>query len=96
MKQYVYIFKDEKEIFKGKIANIAIKDAYITKKSIELFDDEDPCIIHQSYVIKEYVDVLLDIFKKNDNKEIIVKDYLDDLDFLDYQDLDKIKIRLKG
>jgi hypothetical protein len=96
MRQKVTIYESDVAIADGKIADIKIKHDAIINKSIELFDDDDPCIIHQSYVVKEYVDILLNIFKENDTKVVFVKDYLDKLDFLDYQDLTVIKIEMKG
>lgn len=96
MKQYVVITKGNKTLYDGRISDIPIKDTAIITKSVELFDDDDPCIIHQSYVIKEYVDVLLGLFKKNQTKTISVKDYKEVLDFLDYTVLEEITINLKG
>ncbi len=95
MKQQITITKNNKVLFDGKVANMPIKTEYIVKKSVELFDDEDPCIIHQSYVVKEYVDVLLNILKNN-NKTIEVKDFLVELDYIDYTELGKLTISLKG
>jgi hypothetical protein len=94
MKQRITITKDNQEIFNGKIADVAIKTDYIIKKSIELFDDEDPCIIHQSYVVKEYVDVLLNLFKTNKTTVIKGVNFATDLDFLDYTDIKKLEITL--
>ena len=96
MKQVVKIIKNNKEIFNGKIASIPIKKEYIVKKSIELFDDDDPCIIHQSYVVKEFVDILLDIKKDNNLDEIHVNNFLEVLDFIDYTELEKLIIIIEG
>ena len=90
----VRIIKNDKELFIGKIANIAMKEDWIIKKSVELFDDEDPCIIHQSYIVKEFVDVILELCKKNNTKTIQVKDYLEQLSFLDYSDLELLTIHI--
>lgn len=94
MKQKISITRNENEIFNGKVAGVAIKQEYIIKKSIELFDDEDPCIIHQSYVVKEYVDILLNVLQLNDEKIINVQDHIKELDFLDYSNLQELKINL--
>ena len=96
MKQYITITKNNKTLYEGRISDIPIKEDYIIKKSLELFDDDDPCIIHQSYVIKEYVDDVLNIFKHIDSQTIEVKDHLDDLSFLDFMELEKLIIYLKG
>lgn len=96
MKQLIRIIKNNQEIFNGKIADIPIKNEFIIKKSIELFDDDEPCIIHQSYVYKEYVDILLSLFKKSNSNSIFVKDYLVELDYLDFTELEQLTIILKG
>lgn len=44
---------DETVIYSGPILDMPIKEEYIIKKSIDIFDDEDPCIIHKSYAIKK-------------------------------------------
>ena len=95
MKQFIIILKSDKLIFEGRVSDIPIKQEFIIKKSLELFDDDDPCIIHQSYVIKEYVDDLLNTFKCKKTKTIEVKNHLDELTFLDYRDLEKLVISLK-
>ncbi len=95
MKQYIIILKDEKILYDGRISDIPIKEEYIKSKSVELFDDDDPCIIHQSYVIKEYVDNLLNVFKCTGKTTINVKEHLEELSFLDYTGLEKLVISLK-
>lgn len=95
MKQYIIITKNDKTLYDGRISDIPLKEEYIVKKSVELFDDDDPCIIHQSYVIKEYVDHLLNVFKSLDNKKIEAKNHLEELSFLDYTELEKLVISLK-
>ena len=95
MKQYITIIKNNSTLYDGRISDIAIKEEYIIKKSIDLFDDDDPCIIHQSYVIKEFVDELLHIFKCSNSKSITGSDYVDELSFLDYTEIEKLVISLK-
>lgn len=50
--------KDGKVIFQGKLASLPLKEEKIIDKSIELFNDGDPCIIHKTYAMKK---VMLDI-----------------------------------
>jgi hypothetical protein len=95
MKQYVTIKQKEKVLYEGRISDIPIKESAIIQKSIELFDDEDPCIIHQSYVIKEYVDDILNIFKRIDTKLLKVQDYQEQLSFLNLDEVEDITISLK-
>lgn len=95
MKQYIIISIGKKILYDGRISDIPIKEEYIIKKSVELFDDDDPCIIHQSYVIKEYVDDLLRIFKREKSNAISVSNYLETLSFLNYSELENLVISLK-
>jgi len=96
MKQFIKIIKDERILYEGRISDIPIKEKYIIEKSVELFDDDDPCIIHQSYVIKEFVDQLLSVFRCTNKTEIDVKNHLEVLSFLDFMELEKLVIILKG
>ena len=60
MRQKVKILHNDEVLFNGKLQDLPLKKEYIIKRSVELFDDEDPCIIHQSYVVKDYVDKILE------------------------------------
>jgi hypothetical protein len=95
LKQHILITKNGKTLYEGRISDIPIKEEYLIKKSVDLFDDDDPCIIHQSYVIKEYVDEVLKIFKAINNKQLSVKEHLNELSFLDFMELEKLVISLK-
>lgn len=92
MKQKVKVFENDKQIYKGRLIELPIKKEYIIKKSIELFDDEDPCIIHQSFVYKEYASQILDLLNKTEDKTLFLKDHKEELSFIDYKDLNTIKI----
>ncbi len=59
MKQIVFLKTNSQTIYEGRISDLPYKEESIKQKSIELFGDDDPCIIHQSYVIKEFTDELL-------------------------------------
>ena len=94
MKQKVNILRNGESIFNKKIQNLPIKDSYIKEKSIELFDDEDPCIIHQSYVIKEYVDEIITLLETN--QVINMKDHLELFGCLNYENIEELTIILLG
>ncbi|MCF7925917.1 MAG: hypothetical protein K9L26_05220 [Candidatus Izimaplasma sp.] len=94
MTQTLVIKKHDKVIFEAKIINIPIKEDVLIKKSIELFDDDDPCIIHQSYVAKEFAQKLLDLF--GDQTQLEGKHYVDELSFLDFTDIETLSFELKG
>jgi hypothetical protein len=96
MKEKVIIKRDSTVLFRGGILDIPIKESAIVAKSIEVFGDDDPCIIHQSYVIKELVSNLIDIFNKSQSKEIKGESYLLELSFLDFEDIATISIEIMG
>jgi hypothetical protein len=95
-KNKVRIVRKEKELFNGKFIDLPIKEQYIINKSIELFDDEDPCIIHQSYVIKEFADQLFTLFKIYETNTISGIDHKEELAFLDYTDIQDLVFELMG
>lgn len=82
-------------IFNGNILDIPIKENYIIKKSIEIFDDDDPCIIHKSFVVKQVVDDLLKQINRKFNCEIKLTDFKDKLYYLDL-DLDNTTLFIEG
>lgn len=51
--------ENDEVLYDGFILDIPIKESYIIDKSIEIFNDDDPCIIHRSYVVKNIVDDFL-------------------------------------
>lgn len=75
---------DGKTIFKGNVLDIPIKDQVIIERSIDVFDDDDPCIIHRSYVVKQIIDELLTILKSYDKTELNGKEIKENLDFLKF------------
>ena len=96
MKEKVIIKRIEEVLFKGKILNIPVKEKSIIKRSIEIFGDEDPCVIHMSFVVKEFVTDLLDLFEENETTSLKAVDYLEKLDFIDLEDLSTVTIELVG
>lgn len=96
MKQKIIISTNDKVIYKGRISDIPIKETAIIQKSIELFDDDEPCVIHQSYVIKEYVDDLLTIFKNENTKKLHLSEVKDKVGFLNIEDIEHTTITLEG
>ncbi|MDX9808471.1 MAG: hypothetical protein RBS87_07960 [Acholeplasma sp.] len=43
----------DKVVFKGPLSSLKFKIESIKKTSIELFNDDNPCIIHESYAIEQ-------------------------------------------
>ncbi len=74
--------------------DIPIKEDAIIKKSIEVFGDDDPCIIHQSFVIKEYTTELLNHLKESPNCCLEKEALKEKIEFIDFTDIDQICIQL--
>jgi len=85
MNPKIEVFHQETSLFKGKLLNLPFKQSLIIEKSIELFGDDDPCVIHQSYVIRLLVDEILKVWSKNG---IDAKTYPDIFSGLDFPETD--------
>ncbi|MFP4077766.1 MAG: hypothetical protein ACOCU5_01855 [Bacillota bacterium] len=83
MKKTITITDGGETLFKGKPLNMPFKEEAIRQKSIELFDDEDPCIIHQSHIAREFSDTVLSRFKKRGATSLNLEDEEDLQSFLD-------------
>jgi len=95
MKVHMVIFNENHDIvFEGKMIDLPIKEAVIKQKSMELFRDPDPCIIHQSYAIQKIIMPLLDRLKKG--KETKIKDLDLDMTWLDMEHVETYTILWKG
>jgi len=86
----VKVIRNYDVIYQGNILEIPIKHDFIVQKSIDIFDDDDPCIIHKSYVVKLFVDELLSKTKLKKQKQVNLIEYEADLDFLDFELKDSI------
>jgi len=94
MKEKVIIKRSDEVLYQGKILDLPIKEKSVIERSIEIFGDEDPCIVHMSFVIKELVTEILDLFEENNTNLLNVKDYLDQLSFINFEDLSTITVEL--
>ena len=92
MKEKIIVKRNDEVIYKGGLLNLPIKEDHIIQKSIDVFGDDEPCIIHQSFVVKELVSDLLEIFKEENT--IRGADYLEELNFLNYKDIATISLEL--
>jgi hypothetical protein len=79
-------------IFSGNILDLPIQNQYIIKRSIELFDDPDPCIIHKSYVIRKIVEEIKTMLQVKNQSGIALSTYVDQLNFLNLSNLDTLTI----
>ena len=96
MKCMVYI-KDYKNnvIYKGKVLNLPIKKESIKAKCIELFNDDDPCIIHESYAISKFADEFINAFNFTSQENVSLKGFAYALDFIDIPNLGDLFITLE-
>ncbi len=96
MKEKVVIKKFDTVLYSGNILNIPIKEKVIIEKSIALFGDEDPCVIHISFIAKELVSDLLKLFKETNSSSLKIIDHLAILSFIDFDDFSNVTIELVG
>ena len=95
MKHKIVIYNQEDQIiYDGKALDLPIKMESIRLKSIDLFNDPDPCIIHQSYAIHQLITPLLKKLTKNVIKDL--KDIDLDLSWIDLPHISDCKILLRG
>lgn len=82
----IIIKNDKGVLFKGNIMNMPVKKDAIIKESIELFDDDDPCIIHTSFIVKKFAERINDVYNPTTKSVILIKNHQDLQDFLDIDD----------
>lgn len=94
--KYKIIFKKENQhIFDGKVIDLPIKKDILKRKSIEMFGDEDPCIIHQTFVIETLIDQLISKFKKSINEDIVLSKDIKEIEFIDIKDIELMTMVLR-
>ena len=49
-RRHIEVRLDDKALFSGDLTDLPLKDEWIIKKSIEFFNDPEPCFIHRSAV----------------------------------------------
>lgn len=96
MKKTILISHLGQLVFEGKLINIPMKEKSIIEKSILVFDDDDPCIIHKSYINKIFVDEILDMFTKEESTIISGDKFESELDFIDLPNIKELILELKG
>ncbi|GEM_PF-390949 len=90
----ILVTKDNDTIYKGKIENLPFKDHAIKQKSMELFGDDAPCIIHQSVIFKHFAQDIISTFETH-NETVLPLKAFEALDILDYDD-DTLRFILNG
>ncbi len=79
----ILIRNNDDVLFKGNVMNMPVKKDAIIKESIALFDDDDPCIIHTSFIVKKFAERINDVYNPTAKSPIYIKDYQFIQDFLD-------------
>lgn len=51
-------------VLNGKITSLPLKEEYIINKSVELFNDCEPCIIHRTFIMKKIFFEIDEYFNK--------------------------------
>jgi len=82
-------------IYQGKPYDLPIHYEEIKKKSIELFDDDEPCIIHQSYATQKLIDGFLKQFQGVDVHEVKFKDIKEDYSFIKLDHIEDLYLTIK-
>jgi hypothetical protein len=87
--------QDNQEIFNGKPLQLPINKQAIIDKSIELYGDPDPCILHQSYAIQKLVEKVFEILPEPPLNELSLSAYYKKLDFINIDNLDQYFITIE-
>ncbi len=96
MKLKIVLSNQKNEIvFQGNPQNLPIRYEDIKKKSVELFDDEEPCIIHQSYAIQKLIDGFLKELKGVDIQHVKFTELKIDYHFIDFENIEDLYLTIK-
>ncbi|MCX7745523.1 MAG: hypothetical protein N2645_01335 [Clostridia bacterium] len=53
IKNINFLDQNQKIVFQYKLTSLPLSEKFIIRKSIELFNDSEPCVIHRSFVMKK-------------------------------------------
>jgi hypothetical protein len=95
MKYKLILKKEEEIIFDGKPIDLPVKKDVLKQKSFEMFADDDPCIIHQTYVIESFCDALVTRFKDNLDQEIKLSSTIEEIKFIDIKNIEQTTLILR-
>jgi len=96
LKKVALVHADGTVLFEGRPLEMPFKKEAVIEKSIELFDDDDPCIIHKSHVARHFADILEERFKSEKKDVLLLEDHPDIKAFLDIDDNASVTIRKTG
>jgi hypothetical protein len=95
MKYKITIKNDNEILFDGHPLDLPIKQEMLIDKSVEMFDDKNPCIIHQTYVIESFIDALITRFKKHLNEDIKLSGEIEEIKFIDIKNIESCIIQIR-
>ena len=86
------IYAGGKEVFRAPLVEISLKEEKVIEKSIEYFDDPEPCYIHRGAVVARLADEMAAEAEKNGGK--LSGDEIPELyrEVLAYEDLESIEV----
>lgn len=59
-----------KVVYQGVISDLPIREDYIIEKSIELFNEKEPCIIYRTHIMKKFYIKLYEALNSLKSSEI--------------------------
>ena len=71
----IEVHLDDNILFSGDLTDLPLKDEWIIKKSIEFFNDPEPCYIHRGAVTIRLLNEIWDDIIKNGSSESEYADY---------------------
>lgn len=95
MKYIISVKKNDKILYEGHPLDLPVKKDKLIEKSTEMFDDRNPCIIHQTYVIESFIDALISRFKKHLNQDIHMSKDIKEIEFIDIDNIDSCIIQIR-
>ncbi len=86
MKVYIKIIDSNgKIIFHGMVSELPLKEEYIILKSLELYNEKEPCIIYRTHIMKKFY---LELYDFLSNLEGNIAQFADIQGFFKEVDID--------
>jgi len=83
-KGYLKIVKNNgKVVFEGPLSDLPLKEDYIISKSIELYNEKEPCIIYRTHIMKKFYLALYDCLNQSEGHSCKCEDIKDMLNAVD-------------
>lgn len=59
------VHKDGEVVYEGLISDLPLKEDYILLKSMEFFNEKEPCIIYRTHIMKKFYLALYDCLSQS-------------------------------